>query len=168
MHTPPNRLPRRQTSHDEWLQTSVKLQQVLLDWPRLLGKHDRDAVADGISELGRARDQLLLVRIIFERRLGERAYEDLEELGIDELRRALRRGRHEGSPFRSVVAPQRISAVRLSPREAPACFYWRGVSTPPLVFASSISVMATRMSALSLRLAASSSACFSLTSKGLI
>src|SRR5215208_4607829 len=101
MHTSPNRLPRRQTSHDEWLETSVKLQQVLLEWPRLLRKHDRDAVADGISELGGARDQFLLLGIIFERRLGERAHEDLEKLRIDELRRALRRGRHDVSPFRS-------------------------------------------------------------------
>src|SRR5215218_2015901 len=117
MHTSPNRLPRRQTSHDEWLETSVKLQQVLLDWPRLLGKHDRDAVADRVSELGGARDQLLLLGIILERRLGERAYEDLEKLGIDEMRRALRRGRHDVSPFRSGQASG--TARRLLPPRMP-------------------------------------------------
>src|SRR5215211_3585814 len=159
MHTPPNRLPRRQTSHDEWLETSVKLQQVLLDWPRLLGKHDRDAVADGISELGGARDQFLLLGVIFERRLGERAYEDLEKLRIDALRRALGRGRHD---VLRAVPGRRVDFRR------PGYLYCRGVSTPPPPLASSISVMATRMSALSFRLAASSSACFSLTSKGLI
>src|SRR5947199_3070909 len=50
---------------------------------RLFGQHDRNAVADWISELGGARDQLLLLAVVFERALGERADEDFEQLGID-------------------------------------------------------------------------------------
>src|ERR1700758_2621428 len=56
---------------------------ILVNLARLLRQHDRDAVADRISELGRARDQLLLGRIEFERSLGHGADQDFQELGID-------------------------------------------------------------------------------------
>src|SRR3954471_15285785 len=51
--------------------------------PRLFGQHDRNAVADRIRELGGARDQLLLLAVVFKRALGERAYQDFEKLRID-------------------------------------------------------------------------------------
>src|SRR5215510_13377488 len=50
---------------------------------RFLRKHDRDAGADRIGELSRARDQLLLLGIVFQRTLGQRADQDFEELGVD-------------------------------------------------------------------------------------
>src|SRR6267154_1245487 len=66
---------------------------------RFLGQHDWDAGTDGIRELGRARDQLLLLRIVFERPLGQRADKDFQELGIDAAGRALGgRGRHGCTP----------------------------------------------------------------------
>src|ERR1700688_3775224 len=48
-----------------------------------LGQHDRDAVADRIGQLGGARDQLLLLRVVFERALGQRADQDFKQLRID-------------------------------------------------------------------------------------
>src|ERR1700730_15157961 len=57
--------------------------QCLIERARLLGQHDRNAVADRIGELGRTRDQFLLVHVVFERPLGQRADEDFEQLGID-------------------------------------------------------------------------------------
>src|ERR1700692_1157775 len=67
---------------------------------RLLGQHDRNAVADRIGELGRARDQFLLVLVVFERALCQRADQDLEQLGIDAAGRAIGRcGGHAGLHF---------------------------------------------------------------------
>src|SRR5262245_59882650 len=54
---------------------------------RFLGQHDRDAGADGISELGRARDQLLLLGVVFQRTLGQRADQDFKQLGVDAVGR---------------------------------------------------------------------------------
>src|ERR1700686_5759379 len=48
-----------------------------------LGQHDRDAAADRISELGRTRDQLLLLGVIFQRTLGQRTDQDFKKLRID-------------------------------------------------------------------------------------
>src|SRR4029077_10932588 len=42
----------------------------LVQPPGFLGQHDRDAVADRIGELGRARDQFLLLGVIFQPPLG--------------------------------------------------------------------------------------------------
>src|SRR6516164_7018494 len=56
-----------------------------IDPPRLLGQHDRNAVTDRISEFGRARDQFLFRRVIFERRFGQWADQDFEQFGIDAL-----------------------------------------------------------------------------------
>src|SRR6185295_9078265 len=51
-----------------------------LDTARLLRQHDRDAVADRVGELGRTRDQFLLLRVVFERRLGQRTDQDFQQL----------------------------------------------------------------------------------------
>src|SRR5262249_27253767 len=50
---------------------------------RLFGQHDRDAGANRIGELGGARDQLLLLGIVFERAFGQRADQNFQELRID-------------------------------------------------------------------------------------
>src|SRR6266700_6280836 len=65
-----------------------------------LGQHDRNAVADRIGELGGARDQLLLGGVVFERALGQRADQDLEQLGIDAADGTVGRcGGHAGLRF---------------------------------------------------------------------
>ncbi len=61
------------------------------DGARLFRQHDRNAVADRISELGRAGDQLLLLGVVFERARGERADQDFKQFGIDRAGRAVRR-----------------------------------------------------------------------------
>src|SRR6476659_7204674 len=66
-------------------------------------QHDRDAGADRIGELGSARDQLLLIRIVFERSLGHRADQDFEKLGIDAAGRAFG-GRSGHGAFRIYTA----------------------------------------------------------------
>src|SRR5262245_64101402 len=48
-----------------------------------LGQHDRNAVADGIGELCGARDQLLLLGVVFERALGQRADQYFEQLRVN-------------------------------------------------------------------------------------
>src|SRR5579871_4070417 len=64
--------------------TSAAIARIeLLDLARLLGQHDRNAVADRISELCGARDQLLTGRVELERPLGQRADQDLQQFGID-------------------------------------------------------------------------------------
>src|SRR6187401_2713005 len=55
----------------------------LIQPPRFFGQHDRNAVADRIGELGGAGDQLLLLAVVFEGALGERAHQDFEKLWID-------------------------------------------------------------------------------------
>src|SRR5262245_35042194 len=62
---------------------------------RFFGQHDRDAGADRIGELGGARDQLLLLRVVFERALGQRADQNFQELRIDAAGGALGRGGHD-------------------------------------------------------------------------
>src|SRR5439155_27301933 len=69
-----------------------------LDLPRLFRQHDRNAVANGISELGRARDQFLPGRIELERALGHRTDQDLQQLWIDGTVEAFGRGAHLLSP----------------------------------------------------------------------
>src|SRR5260370_37793259 len=71
-----------------------------LDLPRLFRQHDRDAVADRISELCRARDQLLGSRIEFKRTLGDRTDQDFQQFGIDGVFGAFRiHGAVSGSIF---------------------------------------------------------------------
>src|SRR5262249_59010292 len=65
---------------------------------RLFGQHDRDAGADRIGELGGARYQLLLLRIIFKRTLGQRADQNFQELRIDAASWALGRSGHGSTP----------------------------------------------------------------------
>src|SRR5438270_13478316 len=74
--------------------TSPAMTNSSIQPPRLFGQHDRNAVADRIGELGGARDQLLLLAVVFERALGERADEDFEQLGIDAAGGAV--GCHDG------------------------------------------------------------------------
>ena len=67
---------------------SANVQKVMwgigeLELAGFLGQHDRNAVADRIGELGRARDQLLLGGVVFERALGHGADQDFKQLGID-------------------------------------------------------------------------------------
>src|SRR5215469_8203965 len=64
-----------------------------LDLAGLVDQHDGDAVADGVGEPGLAADQLLRRRVIFQRALGQRADQDLQQLGID-----LVRLRHDRAP----------------------------------------------------------------------
>src|ERR1041384_5426181 len=103
-----------------------------LQRPRLVGEHDRDAVADGVGELGGTADQLLALGVVFERRLGERADQDLEELRIDDA----------GRPDR-IVHPFRLRYCKDRPLP------------PPGSPASDISVIATSVSARLLRSGAS-------------
>src|SRR5256885_17111014 len=71
-----------------------------LDLSRFFRQHDRDAVADRISELGGARDQFLPGRIEFQRTLGHRADQDLQQLWIDGAVESFGRGVHLRSPAR--------------------------------------------------------------------
>src|SRR5260221_9098556 len=115
-----------------------------LERPCLVGEHDRDAVADRVGELGGAADQLLALGVIFERRLGERADQDLEELRID------------GAGGPDAVA-HRGWVAHCSERPL-----------PPGSRASDISVMATSVSARPRRAGASRRACFSAVPNGAI
>src|SRR5450631_2038247 len=53
---------------------------------RLLWQHDWNAVADRIGKLGRARNQFLILRVIFEGRLGARTHQDFKQPRIDPRR----------------------------------------------------------------------------------
>src|SRR5262249_23715135 len=67
----------------------------LIESPGFLRQHDGDAVADRIGELGGTRDQLLFLRVVLERRLGDRAHQDFQELRVDGVGGAVgRRGAH--------------------------------------------------------------------------
>src|ERR1039458_9270910 len=69
----------------------------VLQPPRFVGQHDRDAVADRIGELGRPRDQLLPLGIIAERGARQRADEDFQQLRIGTGGAAIHGfGRNEG------------------------------------------------------------------------
>src|SRR5262249_49634177 len=50
---------------------------------RFLRQHDRDAVADRIGQFCRAGNQLLLLRVVFQRALGQRADEDFQKFWVD-------------------------------------------------------------------------------------
>src|ERR1044071_5940119 len=114
---------------------------------RLFGQHDRDAVADRVGELGGARDQLLLLGVIFEPPLGERAHENFEQFWIDAA------GGTVGCHDRFRVMSGTIARLGQS--------YCNFVSPSFSLLASSISVSATRISARVFRSGASSIACFS-------
>src|SRR5262249_15830874 len=124
-----------------------------IDPPRLFGQHDRNAVTDRVSELGRARDQFLLRGVIFKRRFGERTDQDFEQFGINALGRAIGHYRLQFNRT-SDITPCGGSQ------------HCNGVSPGVLLLASSISVTATRISARVFRSGASSIACFSATSYG--
>src|SRR5262249_50330916 len=120
--------------------------------PRFFRQHDRDAVADRIGELGGTRDQLLLLRVIFQRRLGDRAHQDFEQLRVDAVGGPVGRGVAHGCAHGTKL---HMNSKAARPRHC------NGVSPSVLALASSISVTATRISARILRSGASSSACFS-------
>src|SRR5438876_6971458 len=61
----------------------------------LLGQHDRNAAADGVGELGGARDQLLLLRIVFEWSLSQWADQNFQKLRINAARGAVGRVAHD-------------------------------------------------------------------------
>ena len=65
-----------------------------IDLARLFRQHDRDAVADRISELCRARDQFLPRRVEFQRTLGQRTDQDFQQFWIDGAFEAFGRGTH--------------------------------------------------------------------------
>src|SRR5262245_25624209 len=71
------------------------LERASIQPARFFRQHDRDAGADRIGELGGARDQLLFLRIVFERALGQRADQNFEELRIDAAGGALGRSGHD-------------------------------------------------------------------------
>src|SRR6185369_12097149 len=102
--------------------------------PRFLGQHDRNAVADRIGELGGARDQFLLLAVVFERALGQRAHENFEKLRIDT----------GGGTFGHIGF--RLMAHASTSRAAIAAAHCSLVSPSVWLFASSISVSATRIS----------------------
>ena len=56
---------------------------VLVQRPRLVHQHDRDAVADRIGEPGLLADQLLALAVVAQRPLGQRADQHFQQLGID-------------------------------------------------------------------------------------
>src|SRR5437762_4244977 len=97
-----------------------------LDLPRLFRQHDRNAVANGISELGRARDQFLPGRIEFERALGHRTDQDLQQLRVDGAVEAFGRGVHLLSPDRPRSLAYKIArchetAMRTSSSSTACC-----------------------------------------------
>ena len=56
---------------------------ILVQGPRLVDQHDRDAVANGIGQPGLITDQFLLFRVVAQGRLGQRTDQDLQQFGID-------------------------------------------------------------------------------------
>ena len=124
--------------------TVQRAQLLVVELPRLLLQHDRDAVADRIGEARGAADQLLAGLVVDERGLGARANQDLEQARIDPV------------PARR---PWALGLVGSWPcARLPHCSV---EPEPPAPAASSISASATSTSARALRSGASSSACFS-------
>src|SRR5579872_734071 len=120
-----------------------------IDRPRLLLQHDRNAVADRIGELGRMRDQFVVLLIPDQRLLGLGTDQDFQQFGIGFFVRAIGwRCAHGSVPFEAGVG----------------LVYCSGVSPGVLLLASSISVTAIKISALVFRSGASSMACFSAAS----
>src|SRR6516162_5948218 len=56
-----------------------------IDLARLFRQHDRDAVANRISELCRTRNQLLLGRVELQRALGQRAEQNFQKRWINSM-----------------------------------------------------------------------------------
>src|SRR5579871_617367 len=137
---------RHKAGHDDFTGSVLRKS---IDRPRLFLQHDRNAVADRISKLGRVRDQLVVLLIPDQRLLGFGADQDLQQLGIRLLVRTVgRRAVHGSDPFEAGLASA----------------YCSGVSPGVLLLASSISVTAIKISARVFRSGASSMACFSAAS----
>src|SRR5262249_57116277 len=77
------------------------LERASIEPARFFRQHDRDAGADRIGELGGARDQLLFLRVVFERALGQRADQNFQELRIDAAGGELRRNGYKALPTSS-------------------------------------------------------------------
>src|SRR5216683_4771895 len=105
-----------------------------LDLARLFRQHDRDAVANRISEFRRARDQFLLGRVEFKRSLGQRADQDFQEFGVYGIFEAFGRRSHRwflrlssplsypsGACRRAVIMAKQSSRAR---RARPAAAVW--------------------------------------------
>src|SRR5437764_4502989 len=56
-----------------------------LDLARLVGPHDRDAVADRIGQAVAPADQFLRFLVIFERSLAQRADQDIKQSGVHDI-----------------------------------------------------------------------------------
>ena len=113
---------------------------------RFLRQHDRNAVADRIGELGLARDQLLLGGVVFQRGLGQRADQDFQKLGIDAARAF---GGGDGGHGLAPASFDRVIAWTPSGEKKEGTKkmnYCNGGSPSVFFLASSISVMATRIS----------------------
>src|SRR3990170_4543340 len=114
---------------------------------RFLRQHDRNAVADRIGQLGLARDQFLLGGVVFQRGLGQRADQDFQQLGIDAA----------FGPFGGGDGGHGADSRRFRPRYSMDDEHYCNGGSPSVFFlASSISVMATRISARVFRSGASS------------
>src|SRR6185437_1718390 len=95
-----------------------------IDLARLLRQHDRNAVADRISKLRRARDQLLAGRIELQRPLGQRTDQDFQQFRIDGVFGAFRQGVHLLVSGSCVMRPLSIFAAPL------AIIRWRAAPFP--------------------------------------
>src|ERR1700754_2862409 len=105
----------------------------LVQPPRFLGQHDRNAVADRVGELRGARDQLLTLAVIFERALGERADQDFEQFRVDAAGGAFRRiHKDSGARARKKSCANEQTIARLRRATAtwsrPRCSSWRARS----------------------------------------
>src|SRR4051794_20802462 len=74
--------------------TAAPARTVSLDLARFFRQHDRNAVADRVREFGGSRDQLLTGRIEFQRSLGQRTDQNLQQFWIDGGFNAFGRGVH--------------------------------------------------------------------------
>src|SRR5450432_4553780 len=85
-----------------------------LNLPCLFRQHNRDAVADRISQFGRTRDQLLLGGIKLQPARGQRTDQDFQQFGIDGAFEAFGRSGHavvSGSGMVAVAYPIEAGSV---------------------------------------------------------
>src|SRR5947209_6957919 len=87
--------------------------------PRFLFQHDRDPVANRVSEASGLRNQLLFFAIVDQRTLGHRADEHFKQLGIHEFFRE--RDRREGDRVGRAPADTKSDRRRM-PRILPRPF----------------------------------------------
>src|SRR5262245_56645189 len=80
VHIHPGTLPGQTVTKFERKMTRSAM---LFKPARFFRQHDRNAIADRIGELGLARDQLLLIGVVFKRSFGDRTYENFQQFRID-------------------------------------------------------------------------------------